>query len=391
LCVLIVVVLLVTRPANGALTSGNLLQNPGAEAGSCSTDGTAVESIPGWNTGGSNFTVTCYGASGFPNASVGSSINGGSGFFAGGPDNAVSAASQNVDVSSAASSIDAGSAEVDLSGYLGGFSSQEDNVVIKARFLNGSGQKVGSVLQIGPVTAAARHDQTTLLRRSASASVPVGTRSIQVTMTATRTDGSDNDGYADNLSLMLGSAGVPLPGRSVDVAPVSGVVRVKQPGRKGFTRLHAGEQIPVGSTINATHGVVSLVAARDRHGHTATGQAHGAVFRLTQRRKAGVELTVLVLAGGKPTGCSAKGASTARGARHQPLVVRDPGYFVTVGINASARDRATKHTKWWTEDTCAGTRITAVRGAVLVNDFPHHRTFLLRAGHHFLAHPGKGG
>jgi hypothetical protein len=183
----------------------------------------------------------------------------------------------------------------------------------------------------------------------------------------------------------------PVVGKSVDLAPVSGVVLVKQPGHKGFIRLHAGGQIPVGSTVNATRGVVSLVAARDRHGHTATGQARGGVFRLTQKRAGGTELTVLRLVG-KPTGCSASADSGARHhSRHRPLVVRDPGFFVTVGIYASARDKATRHTKWWTEDTCAGTRITAVRGAVLVHDFPHHRTFLLRAGHHFLAHRGKGG
>jgi hypothetical protein len=28
---------------------------------------------------------------------------------------------------------------------------------------------------------------------------------------------------------------------------------------------------------------------------------------------------------------------------------------------------------------------------VLVDDFSHHRTFVLRAPHSFLAHPGKGG
>ena len=170
---------------------------------------------------------------------------------------------------------------------------------------------------------------------------------------------------------------------------------VKRPGHGGFIRLHAGEQIPVGSTVNATRGAVSLLAARDRHGHTARGQAHGAVFRLKQKRVGGVELTVLVLVGGKPRGCSARGARVAGAARHhsrhRPLVVRDPGYFVTVGVYASARDKATSHTKWWTENTCAGTKITALRGAVLVHDFPHHRTFLLRAGHHFVAHPGKGG
>src|SRR5207302_8399981 len=36
----------------------------------------------------------------------------------------------------------------------------------------------------------------------------------------------------------------PVSGKSVDVAPVSGNVLVKLPGRKGFTTLRAGDQIP---------------------------------------------------------------------------------------------------------------------------------------------------
>ncbi|HWF36839.1 MAG TPA: hypothetical protein VG295_15775, partial [Solirubrobacteraceae bacterium] len=60
----------------------------------------------------------------------------------------------------------------------------------------------------------------------------------------------------------------------------------------------------------------------------------------------------------------------------------------TVGTNASATVRGTQ---WLTEDTCAGTLIRVARGVVSVDDFPHHRTFLLRAPHSFLAHRGRGG
>ena len=113
----------------------------------------------------------------------------------------------------------------------------------------------------------------------------------------------------------------PVLGKSVDVAPVSGVVLVKQPGHKVFIHLQAGERIPLGSTVNATGGVVSLIAAKDRHGHTATGQAYGGVFSVTQRPAHGTEMTVLALAGPKPTGCRNEGCpgGRSRPSRHRAV------------------------------------------------------------------------
>src|SRR5207302_1262961 len=140
-------------------------------------------------------------------------------------------------------------------------------------------------------------------------------------------------------------------------------------------------------------GVVSLVVATNRHGHTATGQAYGGVFSVTQRLAHGTELTDLALAGPKPTGCHmmAAQAASSRPSRHRAVTVRDPGDFVTLGIYASARGQAASRTTWLTKDTCAGTLIRVARGTVLVHDLPHHRKFLLRAGQSFLAHPGKHG
>jgi hypothetical protein len=185
----------------------------------------------------------------------------------------------------------------------------------------------------------------------------------------------------------------PVPGRSVDAAPVSGTVLVKRPGQKTFIRLRAGEQIPVGSKVNASRGVLSLIVATNRHGHIARAQVFGGVFRVTQRLAHGTELTVLALAGRKPTGCRAKPAWAAgrRPSRHRAVTVRDPGDFVTLGVYASARGQAASATTWLTKDTCAGTLIRVTRGSALVHDLPHHRQFLLRAGQSFLAHPGKGG
>jgi hypothetical protein len=183
----------------------------------------------------------------------------------------------------------------------------------------------------------------------------------------------------------------PVPGKSVDAAPVSGVVLVKRPGKKTFIRLQAGQQIPLGSEVNATGGVVTLVVATNRHGHKATGRASGGVFRVTQGLAAGTEITFLTLAGPKPTGCSARTARAARPRRHHAVTFRDPGPFVTIGSYARGRGKAATGTTWLTENTCAGTLIRVARGAVFFHDIPHHRTFLLRAGQSFLAHPGKGG
>jgi hypothetical protein len=183
----------------------------------------------------------------------------------------------------------------------------------------------------------------------------------------------------------------PVPGKSVDTTPVSGVVLVRLPGQNTFIRLQAGQRIPLGSVVNATHGVVSVVAATNRSGHTATGQAYGGLFRVTQKLRYGTEVTVLTLAGPKPSGCPARAARAARSRRHRALTFRDPGPFKTVGIYAWGRGQAASKTTWLTEDTCAGTLIKVARGTVIFDDIPHHRKFLLRAGQSFLAHPGKGG
>ena len=184
-----------------AVVSANLITNPGAEAAAGSSDGSTV-AIPNWTTA-SGFTAIQYGASGgFPGTVVSTAIGGGSNFFGGGPNSASSSAFQVIDVSASAAGIDTGNGTANLSGYLGGFDTQDDNMVVVAAFLSASNTQLGT-LTIGPVTAADRANVTTLLLRSTSGAVPTGTRTIKVTMTATRLSGTANDGYADNLSLTL--------------------------------------------------------------------------------------------------------------------------------------------------------------------------------------------
>lgn len=192
-----------TLDAAGALFGSNLIINAGADVGLGSSDGGTVSSVPGWMTVGT-FTEVQYGASGFPTVTDPGPPNRGNNFFAGGkngPNTTVSTATQSIDVSAEATAIDGGMVSYNLSGYLGGYTTQGDNAVLAASFEN-----AGSILEkatIGPVTAAARNNMTGLLQRSSVGMLPAGTRTIKVLLTMTRVDGDYDDAYADSLSLVL--------------------------------------------------------------------------------------------------------------------------------------------------------------------------------------------
>ncbi len=188
-------------PGNG----NNLIANGDAESGPGTMDGSMpVTTIPGWTASG-NFDVVAYGAtSGYPVDTDPGPPNRGKNFFAGGPDDDVSTGTQTIDVSNKAAAIDSGSANYTLSGWLGGYAGQEDNAVLSLQFQDASGKTLGQA-QIGPVTSANRQGVTALVQQSTQGTAPKGTRKILVTLTMTRVEGSSNDGYADNLSLTLGS------------------------------------------------------------------------------------------------------------------------------------------------------------------------------------------
>ena len=61
-----------------------------------------------------------------------------------------------------------------------------------------------AVVESGSFSAAARKLQTGMIPKAVAGAMPKGTRTIRVTLSANRTSGSYNDGYADNLSLTIG-------------------------------------------------------------------------------------------------------------------------------------------------------------------------------------------
>ena len=179
----------------------NLIVNGNAESGPGAADIGNHVAVPGWTVSG-GLTVVRYDAGGAPKSDDPGPAARGLNCFIGGANTALSSATQTVKVGTAATVIDASKVIYTLSGYLGGYADQDDNATLVATFRGAGGTSLGKAM-IGPVTAAQRGNKTGMLQRSTSGTVPAGTRSIGLVLTMTRTAGSDNDGSADNLALVL--------------------------------------------------------------------------------------------------------------------------------------------------------------------------------------------
>ncbi|MDP9004511.1 MAG: hypothetical protein M3N12_06925, partial [Verrucomicrobiota bacterium] len=189
---------LIQRRADAAPYGVNLIANGNAESGASSAVGNPV-SVPGWTTS-AFFTVIPY------NAAGGYPTSGGPGppdrlnqFFGGG-NAATSTATQQIDLTANAADINQGNVIFDLSGYFGGFSSDNDNARLSATFFNGA-TSLG-IATVGHATAKDRGSATGLILRRGSGIIPVNTTRVVITLTMTRISGNSNDGYADSLSFI---------------------------------------------------------------------------------------------------------------------------------------------------------------------------------------------
>ncbi|HEU0095325.1 MAG TPA: PEPxxWA-CTERM sorting domain-containing protein [Rhizomicrobium sp.] len=185
-----------SSPASATLYGTNLIVNGDAEANTV-TDFTVS---PGFQTLGYAF------GGGFPVAGDPGVSEGGNFFFWAG-NTAVTTASQLIDLSSIATAIDTGTVGYTLSALLGGYLTQNDDAALSLSFLDTGSLTLGGG-STGIVTAADRSNLTALLERSIGGFLPTGTRSIEVLLTQRRFVGDSNDGYADNLSLVLKQAPV---------------------------------------------------------------------------------------------------------------------------------------------------------------------------------------
>jgi streptogramin lyase len=207
--------------------------------------------------------------------------------------------------------------------------------------------------------------------------------------------------FTPDQSFTTGSTLQPVPNVTVGVTVTGGTILIQLRGHHRFTRLRAGELIPLGSTLDARHGTVLIQSAvGPGAGHVASGLFSGGVFVLEQ--PTGTTVTVLALTSSFASCSGPTLKATARIAAASPKKKKKTkrtkkklshktvnevfgnahGQFSTRGHYATAADQGTR---WRTADRCDGTLISVSAGKVTVTDFVHHRTIVLTAGHYYLA------
>ena len=196
---------------NRPLFNANLLRNGDAEDNGGSPPGAFVAASH-WEVLQGKFTVVRYGNTyGFPAA--GTDVvpaTHGYNLFAGGSA-VTSQATQLLSVTAAVAQIGTGHVKYALSGDFGGYVTDNDRAKMQVSFLNQSYISIGGSITIGDFDATYRGNQTGLFHASAAGLVPSGTRYIQVTVTMQGFNGGYNDGYADNLSVVLRPPDLYLP------------------------------------------------------------------------------------------------------------------------------------------------------------------------------------
>jgi hypothetical protein len=175
----------------------------------------------------------------------------------------------------------------------------------------------------------------------------------------------------------------PVLGRTVLASRVSGVVRVKGLGERTFALLTQPRLIPLGATIDATHGTVMLVTAAAGGGRTQSGRFSKGAFTVFQERS---DTTDLRLVGGRPTRAVCASHARVSGA---VIAASNPvtspvlrllrasahGHFRTMGRYSAATVRGTE---WQTIDRCDGTLTVDTEGDVETTTGT--LTFLLKPG-----------
>lgn len=243
-------------PAASAAWNTNLLTNPGAET-AAGGNGSYSANLPGWNVSGelTGISYALGGPLGYPTSTDPGPSNRGANMFGGGYVTA-SKGRQVIDLGFAQNGITGVGAHFDLSGWLGGYASQNDNAQLSVSFLDSANQIISSST-IGPVLASDRNNQTAMIYKDAAGWVPTNAASAQVDLLMTATGGASNDGYADNLSFSLTLANAVL--NAPTIATVGSSFEVTVAALSPFAGDYAGDELlSFGFDLGYDHSLLQL-------------------------------------------------------------------------------------------------------------------------------------
>ena len=176
----------------------------------------------------------------------------------------------------------------------------------------------------------------------------------------------------------------PQPGVIVGAKAMSGRVLVREPGTSKFVQLEGTTEIPVGSQVDTTRGVINLTSGLGG-GRTNSSRFYSGVFTILQKRARNAFMT-LRMDGGNFRRCGrALSTLSVEAKRKRPVRTlwgNGKGRFQTRGRYSAATVRGTK---WLVQDRCDGTLTRVLRGVVRVRDFRARKNVNVRAGQSYLA------
>lgn len=192
----------------------NLIVNPGAEQGPNATLPNATLYVPGWSTSSISGSVAPYGGSQFPTPQTPGPADRGTNVFCGWRDTAD--LYQIVDVSSAATAIDAAQVTFVVSGWLGG-PNTPDSATLTYKFFDWTGKQLAPTAQLGPATITTAYS---LVELQKSGPLPTGTRKVVIDVAF-----PSSDSIADDIGFALAAPGAPpviTPGGIVSASAFGG-------------------------------------------------------------------------------------------------------------------------------------------------------------------------
>ena len=240
LLVAIGIFLVPVQPVQAQIVGGNqnLIVNGNAEMGTAGTGANDVVAIPGWTRAG-NATVLPYGLTGYVLTSDPAPPDHLFQYFKG-PSTGSSTLSQNIDVSSAASTINGGNVKYVVSAYLGSYTTGYNvPVQMKVDFKNANGG-IFSTDTIGP---DAGYPGNGLSMIQHIGLVPMGTVTITVTLTF-----SNFAGVADSLSFMLSTLGT-TPASVLGTNLIANGTAELGPSSNGTAALYVPGWSTIGSSV----------------------------------------------------------------------------------------------------------------------------------------------
>jgi virginiamycin B lyase len=180
----------------------------------------------------------------------------------------------------------------------------------------------------------------------------------------------------------------PVAGRSVNLEPLSGTVKVRLPGAKVYRTLpDVGALLPAGSRIDARAGRVRLTSAVGAGSPlTKTAEFRDGIFTFEQSTTARDGLVTATMVGRREN-CTPARSAAPRALVHakkqakrrgRRLWGNGKGRYRIRGTRAAATVRGTH---WGIEDTCSGSSVVKVRdGSVTVRNLVTGRDVVVRKG-----------